>query len=234
MPSRSPTPVLPAAAARPVAADDPAAPARPRGPARRVALLEATLALLAEHGADALTHRRVAEHAGLPLASTTYWFDSKEHLLTEALRYAAERDAARLRSAAESLITRCEQEDSAPTASEIVAVVLDPCHEESRSPDPRAAERAALLATYALMLEAARRPALQALSLDWSDAYRETVGELLRRAGSGRAADDARILMAAADGLLIDRLASGTEGDLDPRAELEHLTHALLTAGAPR
>jgi DNA-binding transcriptional regulator YbjK len=228
MPSRSPTSVLPAPT------PGPAAPTRPRGPARRVALLEATLALLAEHGADALTHRRVAEHAGLPLASTTYWFDSKEHLLTEALRYAAERDAARLRSGAESLIARCEQEDSAPTASEIVAVMLDPSHEESRAPDPHAAERAALLATYALMLEAARRPALQALSLNWSDAYRETIGELLRRAGSGRAADDARILMAAADGLLIDRLASGTEADLDPRAELEHLTHALLAAGAPR
>ena len=206
---------------------------RPRGVARRIALLEATLELLAEIGADALTHRRVAEHAGLPLASTTYWFDSKEHLLTEALRYAAERDTGRLHTSAEALITRCEAERRAPGAAEIVAVVLDPCADPS-VPDPHAAERAALLAAYALMLEAARRPALQALSLQWSDAYRDTVGALLHRAGSHRAADDARILMAATDGLLVDRLATGAEGDFDPHAELEHLVQALIVAGGSR
>jgi len=67
---------------------------RPRGPARREALLEAVLAIVAEVGAEAVTHRRVAERAGLPLASTTYWFDSKEDLLTAALELAAERDVA--------------------------------------------------------------------------------------------------------------------------------------------
>ena len=60
----------------------------PRGPARREALLEAVLQLVADVGADAVTHRRVAEVAGLPLASTTYWFASKEHLLTAALELA--------------------------------------------------------------------------------------------------------------------------------------------------
>jgi TetR/AcrR family transcriptional regulator, regulator of biofilm formation and stress response len=207
--------------------------ARPRGVARRIALLEATLELLGEIGVDAVTHRRVAEHAGLPLASTTYWFDSKEHLLTEALRYAAQRDEARLRAATDQLIARCDETDRAPSAAEIVAVVLDPCADPS-FPDAHAAERAALLASYALVLEAARRPALQALSLQWSDAYRDTVGALLHRAGSRRAADDGRILMAATDGLLVDRLASGAEGDFDPRAELEHLVMALIAAGGPR
>ena len=51
---------------------------------------------MAEVGPDAVTHRRVAEVAQLPLASTTYWFESKEHLLTAALELAAERDTARL------------------------------------------------------------------------------------------------------------------------------------------
>ena len=69
---------------------------RPRGAARREALLEAVLKIVAEVGPDAVTHRRVAEVAELPLASTTYWFDSKEHLLTAALELAADRDTARL------------------------------------------------------------------------------------------------------------------------------------------
>ena len=40
--------------------------------------------------------------------------------------------------------------------------------------------------------------------------------------------------MAATDGLLVDRLATGTEGDFDPRAELERLVEALICAGASR
>jgi DNA-binding transcriptional regulator YbjK len=59
-------------------------------------LLEATLKIVGEVGADAVTHRRVAEVADLPWASTTYYLDSKEHLLTAALEFAAERDIARL------------------------------------------------------------------------------------------------------------------------------------------
>ena len=38
----------------------------------------------------------MADEAGLSLASTTYYFESKEHLLTAALERAAERDIARL------------------------------------------------------------------------------------------------------------------------------------------
>jgi len=74
---------------------------RPRGAARREALLEATLRIVADTGADAVTHRRVAEVAQLPLASTTYYFDSKEELLTAALELAAERDMARLHAIAD-------------------------------------------------------------------------------------------------------------------------------------
>src|SRR5437764_8145332 len=72
------------------------APSRPRGTARRDALLDAVIRIVAEVGADAVTHRRVAEVADLPLASTTYYFESKQHLLTAALELAAERDIARL------------------------------------------------------------------------------------------------------------------------------------------
>ncbi len=72
--------------------------ALPRGAARREALLDAVLRVVAEVGVDAVTHRRVAEEAGLPLASTTYWFQSKEHLLTAALQSAADRDIERLRT----------------------------------------------------------------------------------------------------------------------------------------
>jgi DNA-binding transcriptional regulator YbjK len=193
-------------------------PQRPRGAARRAALLDATLTLVGELGADAVTHRRVAERAGLPLASTTYWFDSKEQLLTEALAHAAEKDTERLRDAAERALTA-----GPPTPAVIISVLVG-----APGDGGPGADRGALMATYALMLEAARRPALQGLSERWTDAYLQTIGSLLERIGSRRPVDDARLLVAACDGLIIDDLATGDAGGRDPRPELERLLAALL------
>lgn len=52
---------------------------------RRDALLDATIALFAEGGARAVTHRAVASRAGLPSATPGYYFDSVGDLLTAAL-----------------------------------------------------------------------------------------------------------------------------------------------------
>ena len=187
---------------------------RPRGAARREALLEAVLRIVAEVGADAVTHRRVAEMAGLPLASTTYWFDSKEHLLTAALEFAADRDVVRLHTLAAELA------GDAGTIEAIVTAIVEPLD------DGLQASRGSLMATYALLLEAARRPALRAVARRWTDAYMETIGGLLERAGSLRPREDAQLLLGAADGLLIEQLASGETSDLRP--QLRRLAIALL------
>src|SRR2546421_147818 len=68
----------------------------PKGEARREAILRATLAVIGEHGADAVTHRAVAAAAGLPLSATTYWFSSRDELLEESLRLAAREEVERL------------------------------------------------------------------------------------------------------------------------------------------
>ncbi len=52
---------------------------------RREALLVAAIDLFAEGGSRAVTHRAVASRAGLPSASTTYYFESIEELLRAAL-----------------------------------------------------------------------------------------------------------------------------------------------------
>lgn len=195
----------------------PRKPARPRGPARREALLEAVLKIVAEVGADAVTHRRVAEVAGLPLASTTYWFESKEHLLTAALELAAQRDIARLQEFAPEPISP----DADPITLAVDAI-LDPLDERLQ------ATRGSLIATYALMLEAARRPTLQAVTRRWSGAYLSVLGRLLAAAGSSHPEIDAELLIAAADGLLIEQLSAGASGDVGPR--LRRLASALVTS----
>jgi DNA-binding transcriptional regulator YbjK len=195
-------------------------PVRPRGAARREALLEATLRIVADTGADAVTHRRVAEVAQLPLASTTYYFESKDQLLTAALEVAAERDMARLHELA-------EQRRKLPAdAGHAVALVLDTAGE--LSDDEQAAGRRSLLAGYTLLLEAARRPALRELTRRWTEAYMTTVGELLQRAGSTHPAQDAQLLLAAADGLLIAQLSTGER--IDPGPALLRLARTLTAA----
>jgi DNA-binding transcriptional regulator YbjK len=205
----------PSGARNPRGATRPRSAPRPRGAARREALLEAVLQIVAEVGAEAVTHRRVAEVAGLPLASTTYWFDSKEHLLTAALELAAERDLARLAE----FVARRVVADADPIALAVDAII-DPIDKSLQ------ATRGSLIATYALLVEAARRPALQAVTWRWTNAYLELLADLLARAGSKDPAGDALLLLGAADGLLIERLAGGVGGDLPP--SLCRLANALV------
>ena len=156
----------------------------------------------------------MAEVAGLPLASTTYWFDSKEHLLTAAIELAAERDIARI----EALIDGREDGDD-PIAL-AVGGLLEPLD------DDRPGSRTSLLAAYSLLLEAARRPALRAIATRWSEAYTCGLATLLEAAGSCQPRADAQLLMAAYDGLLLDQLAAGVSANLSSR--LRRLTRALL------
>ena len=191
---------------------------RPRGAARREALLEAVLRIVAEVGPDAVTHRRVAEVAELPLASTTYWFDSKEHLLTAALELAAERDTARLLEYGAAM----ERSDVDPL--DAVVGAIGECDDGSQP------NRGSLIATFALLLEAARRPALREISKRWTEAYLLTLSRLLERAGSASPRDDAELLIGATDGLLLEQLASGMHENLNPR--LRRLAAALVVSPA--
>jgi TetR/AcrR family transcriptional regulator, regulator of biofilm formation and stress response len=191
--------------------------ARPRGTARRDALLDAVLRVVAEVGVDAVTHRRVAEAAGLPLASTTYWFESKEHLLTAALERAADRDIERLQA------FLGETPEQAPDP---VGLAVDAILGPNAGSGP--SSRGWLLATYALMLEAARMPALRDVTARWTDAYLEAIPPLLAAAGSRHARSDAGLLLAAADGLLVQQLATDDTSDLAP--QLRRLADALVKA----
>jgi TetR/AcrR family transcriptional regulator, regulator of biofilm formation and stress response len=188
----------------------------PRGAARRMALIEAVLRIVAEAGAEAVSHRRVADEAGLPLASTTYWFDSKEHLLSAALEVAAERDIAGLHARVR------QQKHLRGSTQAIVAALVGPL-----DGDPRTST-APLVATYALLLEAARRPALRALARNWTNTYADTLRQLLESAGSDRPREDAVLLIGAANGLLIEQLTSGRNPDLRP--QLGRMATALLDA----
>lgn len=193
----------------------PAAARPPRGEARRALILEATLRILGDEGPAGVTHRRVAQEAGLPLAATTYWFASKDALLVEACRLASERDAARLRKVAEDLRSD-DRRDVAGRLTELLTAEL-------------ADTRSTLIAFYTLWLEAARRPALREIGDEYAALYHATMREILEAAGSADPDLDARVLVAAIDGVVLEQLASDTR---DPAAAmrpvLERVVGALL------
>ena len=132
-------------------------PRQDRSCRRRDALLRATIELLGESGAKSVTHRAVAERAGLPLASTTYYFRSVHQLIEEALKvHAAERVAELQGLAAAALGAR----DAESTAEAFVALVDGfALHWMARARDPSREAAALTAAMRALFLEQVMDPA---------------------------------------------------------------------------
>lgn len=62
-----------------------------RGMTRKAKLLDASLSIVAESGANALTHRAVAKRAQVSLASVTYHFPSSDDLRRSTFEYAGSR-----------------------------------------------------------------------------------------------------------------------------------------------
>ncbi|WP_320780845.1 TetR/AcrR family transcriptional regulator [Streptomyces sp. CRN 30] len=56
----------------------------PNDPRRRERILDAALDVIAANGVHRTTHRRIAERAGVPLGSLTYYFGGLDELLEQA------------------------------------------------------------------------------------------------------------------------------------------------------
>jgi DNA-binding transcriptional regulator YbjK len=189
-----------------------------RGEARRGLLIDATLRVIAAEGPSAVTHRRVAAEAGLPLAATTYWFASKDELIVAAYSVAAERDVGRVQELAAAM--------TATPAGELGAALA-----ECMAGD-LANQRAELMASYALWLESARRPELRTIERAWTDSYAAVVAEMLATAGAPDPRSAARLLIAAIDGLILGELASDAPASAaELRPLVERLVAALLVTG---
>jgi DNA-binding transcriptional regulator YbjK len=168
--------------------------ARPRNTERVDAILKAAIRIVGERGPDAVTHRAVAEEAGVPLAATTYYFSSKRELLDEALRYAADRDVEDMRRLAADFPV------DAPSADVFAEIIARYLAYQAR------ARRTMVVAQYELALEAARRPSLRTTARRQAEAFLVLVEPMLRAIGSREPRRDARLLMAAMDGLLLDEM----------------------------
>ena len=170
-------------------------PMQPRGERRRATLLDATLRVIARDGPAAASHRAVAAEAGVPLGSTTYYFESREQMLLAALRHAADAEVSRI----ERRLRELDAGRLDPAGWR--RAVVDWALQEVSS------QRAHLLiARHQLRLEALRSPELRAVYGTWTGASLALVETLLRRAGSPYPEADAAVLVAAIDGVTLNAI----------------------------
>ena len=167
---------------------------RPRGERRRHEILLAALGIVRERGTAAVTHRAVAERAGVPPATTTYYFDSIDELLEETLKLFVDDEVERLDQLAANLRTASV---SPHTISELFAEEL-----------MRGGESGDNVAQLELYLEASRRPRLREAAAACLTAYAGAAEAALSASGAPRAAEGARAFVALADGLALARTAA--------------------------
>lgn len=176
-----------------------------KGERRRQELVAAAAVLLRSGGFDAVRHRAVAERAGLPLASTTYYFASLDDLVTAAVERTSREELAEGR---EQLARTSEGPAATPA---LVELVLD----QLLGPESREGGLDAVLLRYERLVGAGRRPYLAPLMRELRADLDALLVEMLVR--SGRPLDPValRDLVSLVDGAVISALI---EADPDPRA----------------
>jgi DNA-binding transcriptional regulator YbjK len=183
------------------------------------AILDATLLIVGERGLEAVTHRAVAERAGVSLGAISHYHESREDLLRAALAHAAAAAVARLERLALDLQTRVLDTD------EWIEAMAGAIAEDLRH------DRVGQLTQVELLLGAARDPALREVSRPWGRAHLRVAEAGLRAAGSSSPQTHARLLVAAATGLMLKQLAfpdpSFDRADL--AARLGELVRRLVT-----
>lgn len=140
-----------------------------RNEARRTALLDAAVDVLAEEGARGLTYRAIDAKAGVPAGTASNYFANREELMSEVMTRVFQRLQPSEESVAESL--------SLPRDRALSVKLM---HDIIKRAD---ADKACYLAMMELRLEATRRPGLRAAitrtvaeGLEFNVAFNEDAG----------------------------------------------------------
>ncbi|MFC4560267.1 TetR/AcrR family transcriptional regulator [Nocardiopsis mangrovi] len=161
-----------------------------RGRKRRAEIIEATLAVVQRDGAGGVTHRTVAEQAGITTSLSTYYFATIDDLLVAALSSVSDAYTARIRDIID------HQDDRLRGLAELIVESVGPGRERA-------------LAERELSTLAARRPALQPVARRW----RENVAELAATVTGDPEAIAA--IVAASDGLCTALLIDNAPAQAD-------------------
>ncbi|BCJ67482.1 TetR/AcrR family transcriptional regulator [Polymorphospora rubra] len=165
---------------------------RPRDPqGRRQAILDAALELVIEVGIARTSHRAIAERAGVPLGSTTYYFPTLPDLVAAALEQAAERVRREIRDLAGKI----------GDGRDVVGALI-------WMTGLAVGDRQRMLLEYELYLAAVRNDELRELAGLWLHELRTLLAPLI---GAGPAAAVGALL----DGVILQAMVTGEAPDPD-------------------
>jgi DNA-binding transcriptional regulator YbjK len=176
----------------------------PKGERRRYALVSAAADLLCEGGFDAVRHRAVARRAGLPLASTTYYFSSLDDLIAKAVEHVGTRETQELRDRVAALSRRRRGAES--TADLLVDLLV------GESPETVTEE---LISRYERIIACARQPGLRDIQRRILRQRTDAVVEVVERSGRAVRTELLTALVCAVDGAVVAALVGDGDG---PRA----------------
>ena len=177
----------------------------PKGERRRYALVSAAADLLCEGGFDAVRHRAVARRAGLPLASTTYYFSSLDDLIAKAVEHVGSREAEKLTHRVAALSRRRRGAES--TADVLVDLLVGDGLGSSDSEE--------LNSRYERYVACARHPGLRDVQRRMMKQRADAVVEVVERSGRAVREDLVTALVCAVDGAVVASLVGVGDG---PRA----------------
>ncbi|MQA10739.1 MAG: TetR family transcriptional regulator [Pseudonocardiaceae bacterium] len=192
-------------------------PSTPKGERRRNELIDAAAALLAEGGFEAVRHRAVSERAGLPLASTTYYFDSLDDLVSAAVERHSRNELAEWADWLDELAARQRGVDT------LVELVLDILL--GRPPQDGTPDMDAVLLRYERLVATGRRPYLRPLMTTLAAELEELLLRFFERSGMPVQPDRLKQLIALVDGAVVNALV---EVNPDPRAAARRMLRAAL------
>lgn len=180
------------------------AAATPKGERRRYALVSAAAELLAESGFEAVRHRSVAQRAGLPLASTTYYFSSLDDLIASAVEHVGMAEVAELQARVADLSRR--RRNAETTADVLVELLVG---EET---DPELTHR--LISRYERYIASTRLPGLRGTESRILHQRFQAVAEAIARSGRVVRMEMVSALVCMIDGAVVAALVDDGLGPL--------------------
>lgn len=171
---------------------------RASGRARRAALLDAAVEVIAEQGVAGATHRAIAARAGMSTSTTSYFFSSLDQLVAAALHVVGERIVQRV-DAVTAQVTDAELGPREAIDRFVDAVMSEP------EPDT--------VAQFEIYLECRRRPKLQPTAHRIMASIERGAEASLAALGIADAANRAPMVVALLDGLALHRHARPRPAD---------------------
>lgn len=192
----------------------------PKGERRRYALVSAAAELLREGGFEAVRHRAVARRAGLPLASTTYYFSSLDDLIASAVDHIGMLEVAQLQARVAELSRRRR---SAETTADVLVDLLVGEGSDAELTDQ-------LISRYERYIACARLPALRGIQRRILRQRAEAVIEVVARSGRTARIEMLSALVCMVDGAVVGALVDDRQG---PRTAARDTLIEVIDALAP-